>query len=135
MSEKPTDTRARILAFLDAELAKCEAATEGPWDAGRLASGVRHLERNCDWYMEGLFDANLPGRQGGDGGQADGDFIASARTSLPLVLRALRGEVEAHGTVPPLPGIHNECAACKWISGREVCPSLRRIASTLGMSE
>lgn len=84
----PTDSdRSRDLA---ADYAACEAATPGPWHAESIARGVRHLERNVDWYGEDCpYDNNLPGRNGGDGGMNDGTFIAIARTALPAALRRL----------------------------------------------
>lgn len=67
--------------------AREQAATPGPWHAESIGSGVRHLDRNCDWYAADLPDGyNLPGRQGVDGGQNDGEFIAHARTDVPRLL-------------------------------------------------
>lgn len=62
-------------------------ATPGPWFAPALADGVRHLDRNCEWYAEGLPEGfNLPGRQNGDGGTHDGLFIANAPADLQFLL-------------------------------------------------
>lgn len=64
-----------------------QAATKGPWHAPSVATGVRHLERNCEWYGEECpDDFYLPGRQGGDGGQRDGEFIALARNTFAALL-------------------------------------------------
>ena len=66
---------------------RTELATPAPWYGPSIASGVRHLERNCDFYFEYLPEEyNLPGRQEGDGGMNDGLFIAAARNSLPALL-------------------------------------------------
>lgn len=71
--------------------ARLSAATPGPWWPEALASGVRHLERNCDFYTEDLpLGYNLPGRQGFDGGRADGEFIAHAPRDIQFLLDLLR---------------------------------------------
>lgn len=67
--------------------ALADAATPGPWHAPSLASGVRHLERNVEWYGDQCpDDHNLPGRRGADGGSSDGNFIAAARTAVPALI-------------------------------------------------
>jgi hypothetical protein len=96
---------------------RCDKATPGPWWADGLASGVRHLERNCDWYTDGLpADKDLPGRQGGDGGQRDGDFIAAARTDLPAALDAVEALVGLLGEAWSM--LDSECASFEELSSR-----------------
>ncbi len=75
-----------------------ERATPGPWGVKQLASGLRHLERNCsDWYFEGLADDhNLPGRQDGDGGLRDAEFIVAARSTMRALLADLDASEEAN---------------------------------------
>ena len=85
---KPTFDEKYIAAALDL----AAKATPRPWHAESLASGVRHLERNCsDWYFDDVPDGfHLPGRNGGDGGSVDGNYIALAASDFPAALEEIR---------------------------------------------
>ena len=81
---KPTIEELRRVIELDGK------ATPGPWDAGTIGFGVRHLERNWEPYMENLPEGfNAPGRNDGDAGMGDGYFISFTRTAAPSMARAL----------------------------------------------
>jgi len=93
----PTDPRTALLEFLEGVIREADAATPGPWWPEGMARGVRHLERNWDTYMEEMpGEMNLPGRQSGDGGMADGTFIARSRTLTPALALAIKSQAERH---------------------------------------
>ena len=94
----PTDTitpdALRELARAATE--RAALATPGPWWAEGIARGIRHWDRNWQWYRDDLPDGfNLPGRQYGDGGRADGVFVAAAREDVPALAAALTQAADA----------------------------------------
>jgi len=75
---------------------RAATATPGPWWAEGIARGIRHWDRNWEWYRDDLPDGfNLPGRQDGDGGRADGVFVAAAREDVPALAAALTQAADA----------------------------------------
>lgn len=116
---KPTIEELRRVIELDGK------ATPGPWDAGTIGFGVRHLERNWEPYMENLPEGfNAPGRNDGDAGMGDGYFISFTRTAAPSMARALLAIHEAIKTGDDFLGGSKKVNA---ISDRETVEAIKRI--------
>ncbi len=83
---------------LDEILKRCEAATPGPWelDYGNWEVESKHPEHRrhaicgVDWSCRGFNE-----EEGKIHPYQDAEFIANARTDLPLVVAALKKAVEA----------------------------------------
>lgn len=86
---------------LAAELAVCDAATEGPWEDRRehleLARIVHSSE--AEFNLAACMDC---GTEAGLLVDADAEFIATARTGYPAVLKALQAVLDTveHYPVP-----------------------------------
>lgn len=89
---------------LRADLATCDAATEGPWTVvladigdplGRREALVCHKPGGGDYGRKGGRLGRFVLWSGDDGGNADGTFIATARTAHPAAIRrALAAEAD-----------------------------------------
>lgn len=88
-----TDQAAQVLAEIDAELAICEKATAGPWEAG-AESGMAFLSAR-DRCIPGVSDIGL---YADDTTTSEGlrnlGFIAASRTVCPKSLRCLKTAIE-----------------------------------------
>lgn len=73
------DTPTRALAAIDAATARADAATAGPWTA------LRWRARHDGWFVPEIIPDGCPVNDEWTG--ADADFIAHARTDVPLLGR------------------------------------------------
>lgn len=91
---------------LDDILKRCEAATLGPWDRGKK------IRNEGDRYSTAFVGTGLrPDCAEGYNFQvrdADAEFIAHARTDLPLVVEALKKAVEGLTQYADLNNYHQE---------------------------
>lgn len=109
------------LPSLDAIQARADAATDGPWEA---TWGPREPARV---WVEDDFDEPLATLAVGAG--LDAEFIAAARTDVPVLVAALRAVLDLHEDDG-----HGECSHCPdpsdahW-SAPWPCPTVRAITA------
>lgn len=89
MSEKPTpDDLTRDLA---ADLALCEAASEGPWSHGLDLdppdSGIETANGGCVAHIQDHGNVNTVARTGEEFSHADARFVAASREGWPAAIR------------------------------------------------
>ena len=85
-----------IMQKLDEMQARCDAATEGPWEAE--GSQVRRI----DSLVAAVRDHSVSERR------PDAEFIAASRTHMPLLINALKAVLEEHYPV----GEESDCRCC-----------------------
>lgn len=95
---------ADIDRLLDAMQARCDAATEGPWEAS-VGEISQSWERPEPWKPIVSTDVSCMGYcYGGSAAgveeEADAEFIAAARTDLPRLIAAVRAVLEVHERIP-----------------------------------
>lgn len=90
--------------YLDNIEQRANAATEGPWEAGVDDWNGYYVRTPWKFGFGVAYVASLI-QQGEDGGEADAEFIAAARTALPKLVAALKAVLALHHG-----GDHAECA-------------------------
>ena len=98
---------------LEAIKARCEAATEGPWEFADVAREV--------WVSGGNIDV-VSGEDGAYISDADGEFIAHAREDVPaLVAEVERLQKQLAVAVKDLSEYPDRCLFCKSHVDSEEC--------------
>lgn len=130
MSATDRDLRSDLLAWIEAREKEAAEATAGPWRVlgkGKDTVAAGRIDKEgigSSWYLADMLRVNGLAQS-----QSDARFIASARTALPLALKALRAVVELHE------GVMDFCDHCgadgtgsptQW-----PCPTLRRLHAAL----
>lgn len=102
-----------------------EAATEGPWEAYRPHAAYRVYEL-CSTTPQGLNETLA--EVSGHNASADAEFIAAARSSVPMLLAAVEAALSEHWSEPYAQG-PDYCAGCEH---RWPCDTYRAIEAALG---
>ena len=155
-------TAADLSPDLDAIQARADAATEGPWHAGRGATSdgkesVRTYEQKAAflalslnegesdlWLVDN--DAVIPAATGdGPKAKANAEFIAHARTDVPALIALVREQRAQIGRVRDLhasSGGHNPACSCGVPAGAGAncvecgdvwpCPTVAALTATEG---
>jgi hypothetical protein len=125
-----SDLRAEILAWLEDQEKLCEAATRGEWWIAMSSPGEGTV---LVAGPDGDAVAECYGNIGLDEGyeaEAVAAFVSGGRTVLPLVLSALKGELEAHDG-----GQYAVCQECgEACLPDTACTAINRIHKALGLS-
>jgi len=120
----PTDIAAALLAYLDEQIALCDAATPGPWwhdDERDVIVSVHIPPGKSAAASPVVLLTYQPRKKLRD---ADGTLAAAARTGYPALLRALRDDVRWH--MVSIEGLHS---AGQLANGHRV--RLRNMARTI----
>ena len=115
----------QIMQKLNEMQARCDAATEGPWEHLNPRNTYNHavvdshgedLANDYEgvWYFE-----------------EDAEFIASARTDMPRLIDALKAVLELHQPVPYAQG-SDYCDECEHPAP---CQTVQAIATALGADD
>ena len=128
-----------IMQKLDEMQARCDAATEGPWesDGGEVA---QHWSLPEPWKQ--VVSGHVSCMAYCYGGscwpierEADSDFITASRTDMPRLIAALKAVVEEHypnGAQPDCNCCSPTCACGHWAYP---CPTVEAVAEALGVDD
>ena len=123
-----------IQTWLDKGKALADQATQGPWEA--FEDSDQHLA-GCPPTIENLVYAGAvetPIIDWGNGStKEDAEFIADARTRLPLALDALQAVLDMHRPIW-VDGIEY-CKHCVDFGGEYPCPTVRAIHDAIKETE
>lgn len=123
-----SNLRERVLAWITEQERVCAEATPGPWIESHYRVFSDPLPGHVAFTQVCFTAHNNATRT--ERAMRDGTFIATTRTGYPLVLAALRAEVQRHVTVPGEEG----CQFCEAYGENELpCCSMRSIAEKLGI--
>lgn len=130
-----SDLRADLLAWCDERLKVCEGATPGPWmdlggDANMIYTvgspyghGQMHVADVRGWgHLTGRGACAMEEAPALEIQRANAEVILLSRTALPLLLAAVREEVEAHNTDIR----KGRCQECVDFPD-DPCPAIRRL--------
>ena len=131
-----------LQTWLDKGKALADQATQGPWEA--FEDSDQHLA-GCPPTIENLVYAGAvetPIIDWGNGStKEDAEFIADARTRLPLALDALQAVIEIHTPIDALNvryrggRLQQVCTGCGTDDGNWnhwPCPTVRAITDAIG---
>ena len=108
-----------IMRKLNEMQARCDAATDGPWEA----------EGSQVWRINSLVTAVRD--HSASERRPDAEFIAASRTDMPRLIAALRAVLELHQPVPYAQG-PDYCDECEHPAP---CPTVKAIAEALGVDD
>ncbi len=127
-----TDRREELMAWLEEQERLIGWVTTGePWSFSGQRGLPGHAFLAQVWRPDGDSLATLDATDTAAEATANAAFIASARTILPLALKAIRGEVEAHIRAESL-GVPY-CGTCHAsdVPDDWPCPTISRLHSAL----
>lgn len=132
LAKSADDTRTQLTE----ERCIIEAATDGPWEATDLRN-AEDGNRDCIWVnqqSEATYStvAEMDADEGLQiiWGLGDAEFIAHARTALPLRNAQVEAVLQVHHET-----MGGACSECEEISGREIewpCTTVRAIEEASG---